>query len=287
MDLALSGTYVVPLAGWPDGAMPAGVALLEELAAGVHPGRRQEAEITAVPAADVRRAVRMFATEQPSCYCTWVGLEEHANATQTNRAVSLFYALTGQFDRRGSNVLFASTPPIHIDGRELLPVEQGPDGWAMPSALWDPPGTSGAGRQPTTCTAPSSAERPYPVKGLVAFGTDVLMGNGDPLQGKAALEALDFYVHVDVVANPSASLADLVLPAATCWEREALRPSLGGGAEHGHLGSAQGARDRAAARVPVGPGHHLRPGHAAGPGPALLRRRRRRRPSTMSWRRRA
>ena len=57
------------------------------------------------------------------------------------------------------------------------------------------------------------------------------MGNGDPLQGKAALEALDFYVHVDPVANPSASLADLLLPACTCWEREALRPSLGTGAE--------------------------------------------------------
>lgn len=75
------------------------------------------------------------------------------------------------------------------------------------------------------------SERPYPVKGLVAFGTDVLMGNGDPLRGKAALEAVDFYVHVDIVANPSASLADLLLPAATCWEREALRPSLGSGAE--------------------------------------------------------
>ena len=48
------------------------------------------------------------------------------------------------------------------------------------------------------------------------------MGNGDPLRGKAALEALDFSVHVDLVANPSASLADLLLPACTCWEREAL-----------------------------------------------------------------
>src|SRR5262245_18384979 len=57
------------------------------------------------------------------------------------------------------------------------------------------------------------------------------MGNGDPLQGKAALEALDFYVHVDGFANPSASLADLLLPACTCWEREALRPSLGTGVE--------------------------------------------------------
>ena len=80
--------------------------------------------MTWVPAADVRRAVRLFATEQPSCYFTWVGLEQHADATQTNRAVALFYALTGQFDQRGSNVLFASTPTNPLMGRELLPKEQ-------------------------------------------------------------------------------------------------------------------------------------------------------------------
>ena len=51
--------------------------------------------------------------------------------------------------------------------------------------------------------------QPYAVKGLVTFGTDVLMGNGDPLQGKAALEALDFYVHVDLFANPSATDANV------------------------------------------------------------------------------
>ena len=38
-------------------------------------------------------------------------------------------------------------------------------------------------------------------------------------------------MHVDLCVNPSASLADLLLPAATCWERAALRPSLGAGAE--------------------------------------------------------
>ncbi len=31
-------------------------------------------------------------------------------------------------------------------------------------------------------------------------------------------------------ANPSAAQADLLLPAASCWERQALRPSLGSGA---------------------------------------------------------
>jgi anaerobic selenocysteine-containing dehydrogenase len=70
------------------------------------------------------------------------------------------------------------------------------------------------------------AESPYPVKAMVLFGSDPLLGHGDPLRGKAALTTLDFYVHVDMVANPSAHFADLLLPAATCWEREALMPSF-------------------------------------------------------------
>ena len=36
---------------------------------------------------------------------------------------------------------------------------------------------------------------------------------------------------MDLFENPSASRADVLLPAASCWERAALRPSLGTGAE--------------------------------------------------------
>jgi anaerobic selenocysteine-containing dehydrogenase len=170
----------------------------------------------------------MFATAQPSCYYTWVGLEEHANATQTSRAVSLFYALTGQFDRPGSNVLFASTATNPITGRDLLPKEQASRTLGYAERPLGPPGTSGQVTAYDMYRASLTAQ-PYPVKGLLTFGTDLLMGNGDPLRGKAALAALDFYVHVDMFANPSAAQADLLLPAASCWERQALRPSLGSG----------------------------------------------------------
>ena len=51
------------------------------------------------------------------------------------------------------------------------------------------------------------------------------------MRGKQALEALDFYVHVDIVDNPSAAFADLLLPACTTWECEAVRPSFLGGAD--------------------------------------------------------
>jgi anaerobic selenocysteine-containing dehydrogenase len=228
VDPALSGTYTFILVDGTAVQCRPVMALLKELAAQYAPERSEA--ITWVPAADVRRAARLFATEQPSCYFTWVGLEEHTNATQTSRAVSLFYALTGQFDRCGSNVLFASTATNSILGQELLPKEQAARRLGIAERPLGPPGTGGVVTAYDMYRA-ILTEQPYPVKGLVTFGTDLLMGNGNPLQGKAALEALDFYVHVDPVANPSASLADLLLPACTCWEREALRPSLGTGAE--------------------------------------------------------
>jgi anaerobic selenocysteine-containing dehydrogenase len=228
VDPALAGTYACTLADGTTVACRPVLALLQELAAQYAPERSEA--LTWVPAADVRRAVRLFATEQPSCYAIGVGLEEHANATQTNRAVALFYALTGQFDRCGSNVLFASTATNSLAGRGLLPKEQVSRTLAYAERPLGPPGTAGQVTAYDVYRAVLTAQ-PYPVKGLVTFGTDLLMGNGDPLRGKAALEALDFYVHVDLFANPSASLADLLLPAASCWEREALRPSLGTGVE--------------------------------------------------------
>jgi anaerobic selenocysteine-containing dehydrogenase len=63
------------------------------------------------------------------------------------------------------------------------------------------------------------------VRALIAFGTDPLLAHVNPLAGRQALQALDFYVHSDLFANPSASLADLLLPAASCWESEAVLPS--------------------------------------------------------------
>jgi anaerobic selenocysteine-containing dehydrogenase len=64
---------------------------------------------------------------------------------------------------------------------------------------------------------------PYPVRGLIGFGTNLLLAQADPLRGRAALSALDFYAHADLFMTPTAALADIVLPIASCFEREALR----------------------------------------------------------------
>jgi hypothetical protein len=87
--------------------------------------------------------------------------------------------------------------------------------------------------------------RPYPVKALVVFGNDPLLSHGDPARGVEALGALDFYAHVDLFANPSASFADLLGSGSAKAElrREGRHP------RSGRLGpAAQGPWYRRAAR---------------------------------------
>jgi anaerobic selenocysteine-containing dehydrogenase len=66
-------------------------------------------------------------------------------------------------------------------------------------------------------------EDPYRIRGLIGFGSNLLMQQADPLRARNALCALDFFVHADLFMTPTAALADIVLPVASCFEREALK----------------------------------------------------------------
>jgi anaerobic selenocysteine-containing dehydrogenase len=219
----LAGSYEITLANRKTIHCEPVFERMKRLAADYVPER--SSNITTVPAEEVRKAVRLFAAEKPSCYCTWVGLEQDRDAMQTNRAISTFYALTGQFDGRGSNMIFDAVKTNPIFGRELLPKEMNARRLGAEKHPLGPQSDPGLVQAAEVYDA-ILAEKPYPVKGLVLFGSDPLLGHGDPLRGKAALETLDFYVHADTTINPSALFADLLLPASTCWEREALMPGF-------------------------------------------------------------
>ncbi len=65
--------------------------------------------------------------------------------------------------------------------------------------------------------------RPSAVRGMAGFGANLLLAHADGRRGREALAALDFYVHADLFMNPTAELADVVLPVASAFEREALK----------------------------------------------------------------
>ena len=179
------------------------------------------AEICWIAPDQVEAAARLIWHSRPVSYYAWSGHEHHANTTETARAMALLYALTGSFDQRGGNVLFPAVPNAAITGEDLpaarrmapaVGVEKRPLG----PAKWNNVSAHDFYR------AVLDSE-PYPMRGLVGFGSNLLLAFSDPLRGRRALAALDFYVHADLFMNPTAELADIVLPVASCFEREALR----------------------------------------------------------------
>ena len=66
---------------------------------------------------------RLFASIKPACYFTYNGIEQQINQSQTNRAISLIYALTGNFDTVGSNRMFPRVVVNSELGYEFLTLE--------------------------------------------------------------------------------------------------------------------------------------------------------------------
>ncbi len=179
------------------------------------------ADICGLDASHVESAARMLWDARPTAYYAWSGVEMQTNATQIARAIAQLYALTGSLDAPGGNVLFAAAPTANVLGAELLPAARRSRSLGllerrMGPARWQFVTTDDVYRAIVE-------ETPYPVRGLVGFGANLLMAHADSRRGHEALAALDFYVHADLFMNPTAGMADIVLPVASAFEREGLK----------------------------------------------------------------
>lgn len=224
--LALAGTFHVDTPGGTVACRPA----FDFVAEGAR--RHSPADVEAicgVPAGQVVEAARMLWASRPVAYYAWSGVEQQTNATQISRAIGQLYALTGCLDSPGGNVLFAPAPAPNVEGRELLPPGQRTKTLGLRER---PLGPARWGFVTSDEVYRGILElQPYPVRGMVGFGANLVMAHADSLRGRDALAALDFYVHADLFMNPTAELADVVLPVASPFERENLKIGFEGSQE--------------------------------------------------------
>jgi anaerobic selenocysteine-containing dehydrogenase len=214
-DLALTGRYDVRgIACRP--AFDLYAALCREYT----PERVEE--IAWVPAEQLRATAQLLGNSGPVSLSSWAGVEQHTNASQTSRAIALLYALTGSFDAKGGNVIFETVPTNDVTGAELMPEAQRKKALGFDARPLGQEAILGYITTESLYDAVLTGE-PYAVRGLVNFGTNLLLSHADGARGAEALDALDFMVHVDVFMNPTAAHADIVLPVNTAWEREGLR----------------------------------------------------------------
>jgi anaerobic selenocysteine-containing dehydrogenase len=205
----------------PDGPVfcRSAFARLADAAATATPPRVEA--ITGIPAEAMDRALDVLAGAKSVAYYAWNGVGQSTNATQTDRAISILYALTGSYGRAGGNVPGAAAPFVDISGQDLL----SPDQRRRALGLAERPLGPGLHGWVTARDVYRAAiERaPYPVRMLFSFGTNLLVSQPDADLARAAFHRLDFHVHADMFLNATASHADIVLPVATSWEREGLR----------------------------------------------------------------
>jgi anaerobic selenocysteine-containing dehydrogenase len=192
---------------------------LGEVASAYAPERSEK--ITCVAADQVWKTALLLAHNRPVSMYMWNGLGQHTNATQTSRAIASLYALLGDFDRRGGNVMFPRIPTNDVSGKEWLAKEMAALRVGRERKPLGPPAKPGNCAAYDIFTAVLE-DRPYPVKAVLNFGSNTIMSTGDSNRARAAFCALNLAVATELFMTPTAELCDYVLPATSFLEMSNL-----------------------------------------------------------------
>ena len=195
------------------------------------------ADITWLPAEQIREAAFLYAATKPAVLHHRVAMDQNITSTQATRAMIDLVAITGNIDVEGGNLL-----PPKIEGLlpDRHPVRRGcvctaaGGGTASPWSGPVPLASSPKGRfcggptlmfvHPALAMQAMEGSGPYPLKAMYCSGGNPLINTMDVRRFAEALRKLDLLVVADYFMTPTAELADYVLPATTWLERdEALR----------------------------------------------------------------
>jgi len=179
----------------------------------------QVEKITWVPTDAIRSIARIFATSKPATIVQGIcALDQQINGLQTNRALAILQAVTGNIDVPGSwvRIPFPQLGSLHIKVEED-PI--GADEHPLFYQLW--------GRQSPYGQAmyfPDAVlkEEPYQIKALIVTGGNPALTLPESNRIRQAFEKLDFIVVIDLFMTETAKIADIVLPACSFMERSGI-----------------------------------------------------------------
>ena len=174
------------------------------------------AELTGVPAGEIVRLARAYATTRPAMIRTLVGPEKHATGAVTFRTIACLPAVVGAWRERGGGLLHWTTSLFGeaLNRRALT----GRPAQARPRAI----NMIQIGR---ALTDPSLAP---PIRALFVYDSNPasIAPNSNLVRAGLAREDLFTVVH-DLFVTDTARYADYVLPATSFVEHLDLLPSWG------------------------------------------------------------
>lgn len=195
----------------------------EQLVDHVRPFTPEWAEpITWVPADTIRAAARLFATTKPAVVEWGCAIEHTPNAIQTARAIAILPAITGNIDVPGGWVF--GTPvvtPVPSLDENLTPEARSKRLGSQEFRVLGQANVQPSAHIPAVFKAMRTGE-PYPVRAFLVFGNNSLLSYANSRVIYESLRKLEFFMVMDLFMTPSANLADLVLPAASWFEVDAM-----------------------------------------------------------------
>jgi len=179
---------------------------LEERAAEFPPER--VADITGIPADDIRTLAREFATTQPSVIRMGVAIERHAGGGQTVRALSCLPGLVGSWRHVGGGILHMPIWAFPVKWEDLMR----PD--------WIRPGTPVINQWRLGAALTGKDRLETPIKSLVVYNANPVVVAPDQAETIAGLSREDLFTVVsEQFMTDTALYADIVLPATTQLEQ--------------------------------------------------------------------
>lgn len=168
----------------------------------------------------IKEAARIYATTTPACIVDGNGLDMQVDAFDATRSVAMLRALTGNLDIKGGDFIPQPVQARNIQLKDQLPAGIQAITGEYPqfnefNATW--------GKHVQSCVVDAILdEKPYPVKMLVSQSGNPIVSLMDSGRVERALEKVDFLVVIDKFMTQTARLADVVLPASSCFEKTQL-----------------------------------------------------------------
>jgi anaerobic selenocysteine-containing dehydrogenase len=177
-------------------------------------------KITRVPAAKIREAALMYASEKPAkLHLSANSTTHHSNGVQNHRAVILLAAITGNIDITGGNRPGALSVTNINDITLHERVENMPPGiGSQRFPIWTKRYRE---MQSNAIVDQIESGQPYPVKAVFSAGLCTqFFGNTSRMID--AFKKLDFIAVTEYFQTAGTGLADIVLPIASWLERPIL-----------------------------------------------------------------
>ncbi len=175
--------------------------------------------ISSVPATEIRRVARIFATTKSACILEGVGhMNQFTNGLQTNRAYSILMSITGNVDVPGG---WVTCPQVRLADLRL-PIDENPLGYE------EFPIFHQFGRRPppygsaSLLTETMKSGKPYPIKAFISSGSNPAVTFPDTNLFLDGINNLELFVSIDPNMTETGQLADYVLPACTFLEETGI-----------------------------------------------------------------